>query len=413
MLSVRELRRDVNAEHGLCVSRVHMKRTLIAITILLAAACASNDKKTDPNAAPVITNPYSMGGTTIPVGAIPAAALHDPQRNRDIEFSIDYPTKAGPYPVIIFSPEYGGSRAAYVGLSAYWAGHGYVVIKPSHADAGATRAAMDRLNDERRAEAEAQMRGGRRGRSQQTSAPQPATFRADPSQAWESEQTSQDWQNRVADIRFIIDSLPKLIEQYPEIKERVDATKIGVGGHSYGALTAMMTAETDPRVKAVEAMSPPGPLPDRGLTRESYAAIRVPALFLTGSRDLGAVQTEDAAWRKLAFDQSPAGDKWYVSVQGAGRSAFTGNVGDFGGYLPPQQVDMPYPNGRGPIGGSYPQQQPMPRSNTPVVMGSGGSGTVRAISLAFWDAYLKTDNKAGREYLDKLKARSDVQVETK
>ena len=388
-----------------------MKRSLIVIAILLAA-CASNDKP-DPNAAPVITNPYSLGdGTTIPVGAIPAAMLHDAQRNKDIELSIEYPTKGGPYPVLIFSPEYGGSRASYVALSAFWAGHGYVVMKPSHADAGATRAAMDRLMEERRAE---QMnRGGRRGgdRQQTSQQQQPGTFRPDPSQGWESAQTSQDWQNRVADVRFIIDSLPRLIEQYPEIKERVDATKIGVGGHSYGALTAMMTAETDARLKAVEAMSPPGPLPERGLTRESFAATRVPALFLTGSRDFGATQTEDATWRKQAFDLSAPGDKWYVSIQGAGRSAFTGNVGDFGGYQPSQPGDMPYPTNRPPIGGAYPQQQPMPRNNVPIVMGGAASGTVRTLSLAFWDAYLKNDN-AGRDYLNKLKNRGDVQMETK
>lgn len=395
-----------------CASHNYMKRFLAAITILLAA-CASHDKKTDPNAAPVITNPYTMDGTTIPVGVIPAASLHDSQRNRDVELSIEYPTKAGPYPIIIFSPEYGGFRSSYVALSAFWAGHGYVVIKLSHADAGATRAALDKIMEERRTAAEKMSRSGRRERNQQASQQQPATFRADPSQAWESEQTPQDWQNRVADVRFVIDSLPRLVEQYPEIKDRSDLTKIGVGGHSFGALTATMTAEADPRVKAIEAMSPPGPLADRGLTGDSFKAIRVPALFLTGSRDLGAVSTEDAAWRKLAFDLSPAGDKWYVSIQGAGRSAFTGNVGDFGGYQA-QAPDNPYPTGRGgPMGGGYGgQQQPMQRTNAPVIMGAGGSGTVRTLSLAFWDAYLKND-KAGRDYLDKLKNRGDVQVQIK
>ena len=390
-----------------------MKRFLVALTILLAA-CASNDKKTDPNAAPVIKNPYMMDGTTIPVGVIPAATLHDAQRNRDVELSIEYPTKDGPYPVIIFSPEYGGFRSNYVALSAFWAGHGYVVVKLSHADAGATRAALDKIMEERRVAQQkraATAVSPRAGTSRRRSSPR--NVPADPSQLWESEQTPQDWQNRVADVRFVIDSLPRLVEQYPEIKDRADLTKIGVSGHSYGALTAIMTAEVDPRVKAIEAMSPPGPLPDRGLTPESFNAIRVPALFLTGSRDLGAVQSEDATWRKQAFDLSPAGDKWYVSIQGAGRSAFTGNVGDFGGYQP-QAPDNPYPTGRGgPMGGGYGgQQPPTQRTNAPVIMGAGGSGTVRTLSLAFWDAYLKND-KAGREYLEKLKNRGDVQVQIK
>ena len=37
---------------------------------------------------------------------------------------------------------------------------------------------------------------------------------------------------------------------------------------------------------------------------------------------------------------------------------------------------------------------------------------IKQSSLAFWDAYLKNDN-AGREYLDKLRLRGDVQVESK
>lgn len=396
-----------------------MKRCLVLMLSALAlAGCASrSDNNTDPNAVPVIKNPYSLEGTTIPVGVIPATTLHDSRRDRDVSFSIEYPTRGGPYPVIIFSPEYGGSRASYVALSAFWAGHGYVVIKTSHADAGATRAAIEQQMQERRAAMNPQNRNGRRGRNERQDMGQfqSMPFHADPSTAWEAEQTGADWANRASDIRFIIDSLPQLVAQYPEIKDRSDATRIGVGGHAYGALTALMTAgvdgNADPRVKAVEAMSPPGALPIRGLTAASFASLHVPTLFLTGSRDFGAIESEDLAWRKQGFDASPPGDKWFVSIQGAGRSAFTGSVGDFG-YRPNQQpVDMPYPTNRPPIGGAYPQQQTMPR-NAPVIMSGPSTGSVRTISLAFWDTYLKS-NQAGREYMDKLKSRGDVQVETK
>ncbi len=395
-----------------------MKRALVLMfSALLLASCASKSAKTDPNAVPVIKNPYSLEGVTIPVGVVPAASLHDVMRNKDVGFSIEYPTRGGPYPVIVFSPEYGGSRAGYVGLSAFWAGHGYVVIKLSHADAGATRAAVDRQMEERRA-ATSQNRNGRRGRDQRSDSGQfqNLPFRSDPSTAWENEQTQADWQGRVSDVRLIIGSLSHLVVQYPELKDRLDETRVGVGGHAYGALTALMTAgvagTADARVKAVEAMSPPGPLPERGLTASSFASLDVPALFLTGSRDFGAKESEDLAWRKLGFDASPAGDKWFVSIQGAGRSAFTGNVGDFSGYQPNQPMDMPYPTNRPPIGGTYPQQQPTPRNNLPVIMGGPSTGTVRTISLAFWDTYLKKDD-AGRDYLDKLKGRGDVQVETR
>ena len=71
-----------------------------------------------------------------------------------------------------------------------------------------------------------------------------------------------------------------------------------------GALTAMLAggAKTfgnpplsvgDPRVKAIIVMSPPGVTAGMGLNPESFADIRVPAMFMTGSEDRGAAPNED------------------------------------------------------------------------------------------------------------------------
>lgn len=396
---------------------------MIVAALTLATCSSSPDRAGQTTSTPAPAgNPYSLEAKTIPVGVIPAAVLHDPQRNKDIEMSIEYPTHDGPYPVIIFSPGYGSSRAGYVALSSYWASRGYVVIKPSHADSQALREVMRQREEERRAAGERRSQRGQGGR-QQPAPQQAGPFRADPAEVWQS-QTAAEWRNRVADIVFIIDSLPRLIEQYPEIKERADTSRIGAGGHSYGAFTAMLAggvrtfsgtnaaAYSDARVKAVVAMSPPGPGAERGLTRESWADLRIPTLFLTGTRDIGANESEDAAWRRQAFELSPAGDKWFVSIQGAGHSAFTGQMADFGGYGPERPAEMPYPTNRPPVGGSYPQQQPTPRSAMPILPGAGLSATVRTISLAFWDAYLKND-APGRDYLGKLRGRGDVEVASK
>lgn len=386
-----------------------MKRSLLLSALFLAACASGSDKSQQTGSTPPAANPYSMESKTIPVGVIPAAVLHDSQRNKDLEMSIEYPTHEGPYPVVIFSPGYGSSRSDYVGLSAYWASHGYVVIKPSHADAGTLRETTRERVEEQRPQ-------GRERRQRPTAQPQqPAVFRPDPAEMWQT-QKPEDWRNRVADITFIIDSLPKLVEQYPEIKERVDANRIGVGGHSYGAFTALLigglrasnVSLADPRVKAIEAMSPPGPSSDRGLTNESWANLRIPTLFLTGSRDFGATESEDVAWRKQGYELSPPGDKWFVSIAGAGHSSFTGRLGE--PLFAPNQP-APYPTNRPPIGGAYPQQQPM-RTQPGAAPFLGQTTTVRTISLAFWDAYLKNDS-AGREYLNKLKIRGDVQVDSK
>lgn len=397
-----------------------MKQSLaLIVSALLLASCASSTSnqqtgKTTPSAAPK-GNPYSPEAKTIPVGVIPAAIIHDTQRNKDLEISIEYPTHGGPYPVVIFSHEYGAPENSYVGLSAFWASHGYVVIKPRHTDFGLTREALqEQLGPPERP--------GRRGREERPALRQ-IPFRVAPAEKWPASQTPADWANRVADLKFVIDSIPQLVQQYPEIKERVDATKIGVSGHSYGAFTALLAggvrtfsganavSYADARVKAVEAMSPPGPGESRGLTKDSYATLRVPTLFLTGSGDFGSSEVEDPAWRRQGYDLSPTGDKWFVNVSGVGPSAFTGRFGA-PEFIPSTPA---YPSNYPPGPGANPAPQPVPdqrRAASSNFRELGQANTVRTVSLAFWDEYLKND-ASGRKYLSDLHDRSDMQVSSK
>jgi dienelactone hydrolase len=395
-----------------------MKRLFaLAFSALMLATCASSSSRQEAGTT-TSSNPYSLEAKTIPVGVIPAGVIHDAQRNKDLQVSIDYPTHGGPYPVVIFSHEYGPPENAYVGLSAFWASHGYVVIRPRHADFGAIQ---ETLAEPFPLPEASPSRRGRR--NEPSSAQPPRAFRPDPSQQWMSHQTPADWANRVADIKLVIDSIPQLIQQYPEIKERVDATKIGVSGHSYGAFTALLVggvrtfsggnavSYADPRVKAIEAMSSPGPSTDRGLTAESFATLKLPTLFLTGSNDYGATQAEDPAWRRQAYELSPAGDKWFVNIMGIGPSAFTGRFGS-PEYIPNTPA-YPYP---GPVGpGANPAPQPVPNQprNAPSNFRQlGQANTVRTVSLAFWDAYLKNES-SGRNYMTGLLSRSDLQVANK
>ena len=363
-------------------------RTFALLSIaLLFAGCAGS--KPDATTAPSDAPSYSSQIGEIPVGVIPGGTLRDAQRNKDIELWIDYPTKGGPHPVVILSHAYGSAGRGYVFLASYWARNGYVVLRPTHADAIPT-----------------------------------AT--QDISENWVTEGSPQ-WRDRVRDIKFLIDSLPALEQQYPELQGKMDKARIGVAGHSYGAFTALMlagmrtfsdgmpTSYVDPRVKAVIAMSPQGPGASRGLTRESFADIRIPVLFLTGTSDRGVSDAEDVAWRRQSYELSPAGDKYFISLTGANHFTFAGR------NAPPpsmQTSTLPNINETDPrTGRPIPSVQQQPR----VVTATNSStflrerqlfNVVRTVTLALWDTHLKGEAK-GREYLSKLPARGDMTVETK
>jgi hypothetical protein len=160
-------------------------------------------------------------------------------------------------------------------------------------------------------------------------------------------------------------------------------------------------------------MAPPGPGASRGLTNQSFSDLRLPVLFLSGSQDYGAVETENPAWRRQAFELSPAGDKWFVSLNGAGAAAFTGRMADVMPYYEPSMPDY-YPGSRPP--GTNPAYVPPPQDSRRGATISFGQqnlfNSVRAMSLAFWDAYLK-NLPSGREYLSRMKDRGDAEVLSK
>lgn len=395
--------------------------------MILGAACGSNQQHGyQQEIKPLRVGEYTGDVGPTPVGVIPTALLHDQQRNKDVDISIDYPTRGGPFPVIVFSPGYGGSNSSYEPLVSYWASNGYVVIRPSHADAGALRDLMrDPLQEvyQQGPQNQQQQRRERRPlpNAQQQATPPP--FRPSPAEAiWEKEREPQ-WRDRAADIKLILDSLNVLETRFPELALKLDTTRVAVGGHSYGAFTALLVAgvETfgnpplqlgDPRVKAVLAMSPPGASANRGLTPQSWANLRIPAMFMTGTLDLGATETENANWRKQAFDDSPAGDKYFVLIDGARSSTFTGLSGsafDVRTVTPTQ-----YPTTQNP---NYPMTVPQPGTPQSVTAPAYYNDRnlfqkVKVTSLIFWDAYLKTQAPA-RELLTQDKMPSGVTITKK
>ncbi len=380
-----------------------MKRTLILLLTIIA--CSSPNP--NPQVAPLKIGEYNPESGPEPVGVIPTALLRDAARNKDVDISIQYPSRGGPFPVIVFSHGYGNYAQTYEPLSSYWTSNGYVVIRPSHADAGVLR---DQIRDTLREafEQPPDNRGQqRRPEPRQDPRPQPAEpFRPNPMETiWEKEREPQ-WRNRVADVRLVLDSLADLETRFPELRGKLDRSRIGVAGHSYGGFTTMLLSGVrtfgstplqlaDPRIRAVVVMSPQGPSTVRGLTDQSWTEVRVPVMYMTGTEDRGALEGEDSAWRRKAYDLSPAGDKYFVLLRGGRHSSFTGtSAGAFDIVRPAQNDPM--------VGTRNPTQSPTAPSRT-FFSNRNLFQKVKITSLVFWDAYLK-DGPAARDLLqpDKL-----------
>ena len=367
-----------------------MNRILIASLTALAFACASKPQTTEPQSS---APSYTAEAGTNPVGVIPAGTLRDNARNKTLDLSIDYPTTKGPHPLVIFSHGLGSAPIDYTGMASYWASYGYVVVRPAHADA--------------RRSGEISARSEDLGR-----------------------QAPADWLERTRDVKLIIDSIPTLVQQYPELDGKIDTNRIGVGGYSYGAFTTMLLAGArtfmdpnmpvsyaDPRIKAGLALSPQGPGERRGLTAQSWTNVVIPMMYMTGSADVGSGEGEGPEWRRQAWELSPPGDKWFVLLQGAGHGTFAGRA-----PIPIDQIGVigtreptPLPDPIDPrVGGARPQnpsQQPA-RTTAAFQRERQLFRGVQAITLAFWEAYLKEVPKA-KEYLQSLTTRQDLEAKTK
>src|SRR5438094_2243435 len=173
-----------------------MKRTLMVFTALAFAACASNQPKKMEQAPAALA-----GSEPSPVGVIPTTMLHDAQRNKDVEVSIEYPTRGGPFPVIVFSHGYGSSDRGYEPLISYWTSYGYVCIRPSHADAAAPRDTIREALE--RPAPRSQSR--QRGITVEPNVQPRNTMEA----IWDKEREPQ-WRDRVLDVKLVLDSLADL-----------------------------------------------------------------------------------------------------------------------------------------------------------------------------------------------------------
>ena len=189
--------------------------------------------------------------------------------NKQLPVRISYPVGKTRFPVIVFSHGNGSKGDMYKGFTDYWASHGYVVIQPTHMDSTSLGFKTKRDN----------MREM-------------------------YQQILQVTDTRRQDMSFIVDSLDLIETVVPDLKDKLDRTKLVAAGHSMGAATAMIVAgmtllnpmdgyaETsdETRFKVLLMISDPGTM--TLMPKEPWKGVRVPTLISTGTKDFSDVGSD-------------------------------------------------------------------------------------------------------------------------
>lgn len=204
----------------------------------------------------------------------PTVPLSGPQLpSRTIDTTIVYPQGSGPFPLIVMSHGIGGAPKGYTVLSGVWASLGYVVALP----------AFPLTND----------------------------------RAPGAETNLFDGVNQPKDVSFVIDQLLGLNgDDKSPLFGRIDADRIGVAGHSFGAATTYALTFAgccrDPRIKAVVILA--GLIfidPDN-----NDFSRPLPILIMHGDADTTLnIALDTAVYPQLA------GPKWFVTLLGANHSS--------------------------------------------------------------------------------------------
>ena len=272
-----------------------------------------------------------------PDGRVEDAVIRDDARDRDIPVRAWIPPGRGPFPTILFSHGLGGARENSPYLGRHWSSRGYLVVFLQHEGSDAAtwegKAPQDAIRDMR------------------------------------SAANARNLVLRAQDVRVVLDAIGA--GRY--LQGLVDPARIGMTGHSFGAITTQAVSGeafplagarfTDDRIRAALPMSPSAPR--RGGAR-AFSGVRIPWLVMTGTRDNSPIGNATASSRLGVFAALPQdGHAYQLVLDGATHMAFSDRVL------------------RTERGARNPNHHRV----------------ILALSTAFWDAYLR-DDAAARRWLN-------------
>jgi predicted dienelactone hydrolase len=212
---------------------------------------------------------------------------------------------AAAYPLVIWSHGLGGTRDGAGFLGRYLSSHGYVHAHIQH----------DGTDD--------------------------ALWRGMPGHPWDNiRKATIPWEtvrNRYLDVPFALNNLQGMYEG------RLDFSRLGMSGHSFGALTTQVIAgqlagrETtedlsDPRIKAGILYSPVPAFRHQIGGLDVYASIKKPLLHMTGSEDASPVEGFGPDRRMEVFEGAGNADQYLFFLNGADHMVYNGSRGQLESY---------------------------------------------------------------------------------
>lgn len=272
--------------------------------------------------------------------------------NRAVPYKIYYPDihhdKNDPtfdtnekFPVIFWSHGLGGTRDGAAFIARYLAAHGYILVHIQH----------DGTDD--------------------------SLWRNEKGHPWDAirKKTPVPWEvtkNRYLDVGFALEELQSLIVNDDVLASISDLSKLGMSGHSFGAMTTQAIAGQavgqdespedyhHPAFKAGILYSPTPNFRLKLPLNEVYGPIRIPLLHMTGTNDESPVEGFGYEKRTEIYDHATGPYQHLFVIDGADHMVFNGSRGKLEDYA---DIDT-------------------------------DKNIIKITALAWWDAFLKDDRTA-------------------
>lgn len=271
--------------------------------------------------------------------------VDDARNGRAVPWKIYFaPDAPGARPAVIFSHGLGGSREGSAFLGTFLAAHGFVAVHIQHPGSDESLWAGE---TDRAAIIE--------------------TLRA-------SLRDLESAENRFRDVPFVIDRLEIMAQSGP-LTGRMDLSRLGMSGHSYGAVSTLVAAGQrlgprgryafrEARIDAAIAYSPNKPRRGVSDAARTYGDISIPIFHMTGTHDGSPLEPDmDPADRLFPFQNIQGARQYLLVLEGGDHMVFSG---------------------RDPVAGRSVSPDRYPRYHDIICQGS----------LAFWEATLNNDAQA-------------------